>query len=107
MKLDESYVKKYFKRKGTVSKWWDPESITLNWFKTLLSDQENILRKISPKGRIILDAGTGRGRFASNFALAGVKRVIALDLSEEMIKIAREKAENFGMEIRWNSCKGT
>ena len=49
--------------------------------------------------KLVLDAGTGTGRFAIYLAQRGID-VVAIDSSEEMVKIAREKAEREGCQDR-------
>src|SRR5258708_38531190 len=50
-------------------------------------------------GRII-DLGCGTGRIGIPLAKRGFS-VLGVDLSEEMLKVAREKAKQAGVEIPW------
>jgi hypothetical protein len=95
MGLNENSVKKYFKSKKTVSTWWDPESISLKWFKALLLDQENILRKISPEGKIILDAGTGEGSICNQFCFGRSEEGNCTRLVRRDDKDSERKSGNF------------
>lgn len=49
--------------------------------------------------KFVLDAGTGTGRFAIYLAQRGIN-VVAIDSSEEMVKIAQKKAEHEGCQHR-------
>ncbi len=73
-----------------------------NWYDSMLEKDNdsfqqkvilpNLLRIIAPKkNQIILDLACGQGFFARIFAKGGAK-VIASDISAELIKIAREKS---------------
>lgn len=44
------------------------------------------------KGRVILDAGCGNGRYTQAFAKYGAKRVIGIDLGPDALALARAKA---------------
>lgn len=93
MELDESGVKNYFKREKTVSGWWEPEDKN-GLFRDLYVKQRHIVNGLfDAKDKIILDAGTGKGRFAIEFASRGAKKVYAVDLSEDMLTIAKRRAE--------------
>lgn len=87
-------VKDYFKKEGTVSKWWNPETgkLKFHYDKEIKVLDENF--QVDPNWRV-LDVGTGRGRFAIWFAKKGCK-VTALDISEEMLKIAKKNARKEG-----------
>ncbi len=90
--MAEEYVKKYFKQPGTVSRWWDTDEMP-DRLKSIFMKKQFLLRNVlKPKNQTILDVGAGKGRFAMDFALAGAKQVFALDISREMLQIARERA---------------
>jgi len=92
VELERGDVKEYFKKEGTVSEWWDPEERP-GLFRDLYVQQRSIVREFfDPKDKIILDAGTGKGRFAIDFARAGAAHIFATDISEEMISIAKRRA---------------
>ncbi len=102
------YVKEYYKRKGTISKWWHPESLDASKnpvrpFRDIyVREKEDVISIIEPEGKIILDAGAGDGRLTMELFKRGAKGVYALDISDEMLKIARKKMkkqsiyDNFG-----------
>jgi ubiquinone biosynthesis O-methyltransferase len=59
------------------------------------------LELFQPKpGMYVLDVGCGTGNFSIKLARLGVK-VVGIDISEEMLKIAREKAERLGLQIEF------
>ncbi len=94
MRLDPS-VKDRF-RKG-LSDGWNPAKRREFWVARLPND---VVRDTNPEGKVVLDAGTGRGRFAIAFAKAGAKRVIAVDISPLLVKFAREEVEKVGVSDR-------
>lgn len=51
------------------------------------------------KGRRVLDCFTNQGGFAQACALAGAKEVIAVDVSEPAVNMARQNAKNAGVSI--------
>jgi ubiquinone/menaquinone biosynthesis C-methylase UbiE len=98
MELDRADVKEYFKKEKTVSEWWDPEEKP-GLFKELYIEQRKIVGSLfDAKNKIVLDAGTGKGRFAIDFADAGAECVYASDLSEEMLEIAKKRAGKRGVD---------
>lgn len=97
-KTDGDEVKQYFKTEGTVSEWWDPEEKP-GLFRDLYIQQREIVRMFAePREKVILDAGTGKGRFAADLAKAGATRVYATDISDEMLGIARRRASQAGVD---------
>jgi len=57
-----------------------------------------LLRKlINVQNLIVADIGTGEGRWAIFFAQQGAEYVYALDISEEMLEIAKRKAKEKGV----------
>ncbi len=100
-------IRDYFSRPGTVSSWWNPESSPARHFfahemrvfdllvRDLISEQPALLD--GP----VLDVGTGRGRFAIRLAQLGFKRILGVDLSEEMLSYSRDNAFRLGLEIQF------
>jgi SAM-dependent methyltransferase len=88
-------IKDYFKGYGTVSSWWNPEEgeLKFHYEKEIILLEENFKIKSNWS---VLDVGTGKGRFAIWLAKKGCK-VIGLDISEEMLKIAKENAKKEGV----------
>lgn len=65
--------------------------------------QEEQLERWIPEtdGRTILDIGAGTGRTAIPLARAGA-RVIAADASEEMLRVAKKRAEQLDVDIEFS-----
>ncbi len=53
------------------------------------------------EGRKVVDFGTGNGILAIGAKLLGAKEVLGIDIDEDCIRIARENAEELGLEIRF------
>lgn len=94
MRLDPSTKDRF--RKG-LSEGWNPAKRREFWVARLPND---VVRDTNPEGKVVLDAGTGRGRFAIAFAKAGAERVVAVDISPLLIKFAREEVEKAGVSDR-------
>jgi ubiquinone/menaquinone biosynthesis C-methylase UbiE len=91
----------YFERPGTVAEWWDPLSGEDPAFRAwYLQQLDDLVALTCPAGKTVLDAGTGRGRAAVAFALAGADEVIAADISDEMLGHAGALAHETGVESR-------
>jgi ubiquinone/menaquinone biosynthesis C-methylase UbiE len=59
---------------------------------------ENTFAALEPlRGRSLLDAGCGGGRYAIPAAKAGASRVLGIDFSEPMLELARRKAAAEGV----------
>ena len=59
---------------------------------------ENTFEALQPmKGRSLLDAGCGGGRYAIPAAKAGASSILGLDFSEPMLELARQKAAAEGV----------
>lgn len=65
---------------------------------TILMGDE-ILNKIA--GKVVIDFGCGEGSEAVEMAIRGAKRVIGIDIREEILQIARQKAIGAGVQ---NAC---
>jgi len=78
--------------RGDLFKDWVPEIRPEKWLMRLPHD---VVKDTEPKGKVVLDVGTGRGRFAIAFAEAGAERVIAVDISPHMLELARESANRW------------
>lgn len=52
------------------------------------------------KGKTVLDLACGEGRFARKIIQRGVRKLVGVDISEEMVKLAKisEKENSFGIE---------
>jgi len=81
-------TKRYFLKRGTVSTWWDLEEKGGSCGTGFAETLTNVLEGVDVKDKTVLDVGTGRGRFASAYSLAGAASVVLLDLSREMLESA-------------------
>nr|MDO8081416.1 class I SAM-dependent methyltransferase [Candidatus Freyarchaeota archaeon] len=92
MKLG-TFAKEYFKKNGTVSTWWEPESAHAKYDQYLYRrETEDIVKIIrSREAKHVLEVGTGKGRIAIELAKIGCK-VTAVDVSKEMLRIAAQRA---------------
>jgi ubiquinone/menaquinone biosynthesis C-methylase UbiE len=91
--MEKSWAPAYFARHGTVATWWDPLAASdpayRDWF---LEQQRDVLAMARVEGRLVLDAGCGRGRATVAAALAGAAQVVGVDISAQMLELAREAA---------------
>jgi ubiquinone/menaquinone biosynthesis C-methylase UbiE len=96
--LDENFVKKYFRKEGTVSKWWNP---TEGEYAYLFENQLKIIKKWLKKEKksSCLEVSCGKGRvtkeIASNFC-----DYLATDISCEMLSIAKKFNISVKFEIQ-------
>ena len=60
-------------------------------------EREVILDLVNPHNKVVLDVGTGKGRFAIDFAINGAAKVIGIDINAEMITIAIERCQMAGV----------
>lgn len=49
-------------------------------------------------GKTIIDVGCGSGIYIAKLALNGAKRIVGVDFSQEMLKLAAQKIKNLGCE---------
>ena len=96
MSDDKSRLPKSIKDsfRGDLFKDWTPEIRPEKWLMRLPSD---VVKDTEPKGKIVLDVGTGKGRFAVVFAQAGAEKVVAVDISPHMLGLASESANRYGV----------
>ena len=88
----------YFASRGTVVSWWDPLGNEDPAFKRYLIDQtDDLLKRCPVVGKRVLDCCTGRGRMAIAAAEAGAASVTGVDISEDMLAMARSNAFNVGV----------
>ncbi len=94
--LDPKAVPDYFSNPGTVERWWSPDRGPLAFhYDAELAILDDHL-KVDP-AQHVLDVGTGRGRFAIHMAKQGC-RVVAVDISREMLGLAKEAAREAGLD---------
>lgn len=94
-------VREYFRQKGTVSKWWDPERDALKHFFLHEIRIFDSLVKNLPKDITVLDVCTGRGRFAIRLAELGFKHVEGVDISKEMLSLAFKTCAERGVSVNF------
>ena len=90
--------KKYFRRPGTVIKWWNPYAILA--YSHYQEQLDWVIKQFEWKGKEILDIGTGYGRFAIPVAVNGAE-VDAIDISKDMLKYAKKKQTEFGVTLKF------
>jgi len=97
--LDPGRVGDYFSNRGTVEKWWTPDTgpLSFHYDAELAILDEHL--DVNPAWQV-LDVGTGRGRFGLYMAEQGC-RVIGVDINPEMLEIAREAAQQRGVSERF------
>ena len=102
-KLDRNYVEQYWNKQETASK-WEPEEIQGFYTEMdraiFIQERIDVIKIVQPKDKIILDLGAGKGRFAIALAEQGAKLVIGVDISEEMLKIAKERTKQKNLQNR-------
>lgn len=59
-----------------------------------------MIELIKPKNKIIFDCCCGKGRNSIALCQNGAKLVIAMDISKEMLEIAKERAKEAGVQDR-------
>ena len=89
-KLKEGHIMDKFRTLGTD--WWEPEQHK-QLGEARLREREYIINFIKPEGKAILDAATGKGRFAIELAKRRAAQVWAVDISLDMIKEAKRRAD--------------
>jgi ubiquinone/menaquinone biosynthesis C-methylase UbiE len=105
MHLTNETLKEYFRRSGTVEKWWNPEEQG-KYRLHYIQERLDVIKLSEAEGLSILDVGTGRGRLAISFILAGAQEIVAVDISREMINVARgvSRGEGVADKIMWCLC---
>ena len=83
----EKYVKTYFKKSGTVAKWWNPTKDDYSHiYEKQLEIVKSWLKKIKPENS--LEISCGKGRATKQLSKLG-RNYLATDISKEMINIAK------------------
>ena len=96
----EVISEQYFAAPGTVASWWDPLSENDQRFREyLLAQQDDLLVRCDVQGKRVLDCCTGRGRMAIAAAAHGALSVTGIDISDEMLELARANAASAGVAI--------
>ncbi|MCK4343436.1 MAG: methyltransferase domain-containing protein [Phycisphaerae bacterium] len=97
-------VRDYFDdRVADYDAFYDPPSHFARWFNRVFRKAVYLRRDLALKAarahgcRTMLDVGCGSGQNSVYFARHGVEHVFGVDISSEMIKLARELAERAGV----------
>ena len=72
-------------------------------FRQVVVERFNLIRNLAPQSAgewTVLDVGCGSGRYSVTLAAEGARRVVGVDVSEEMIRLARSDAEAAGVGER-------
>ena len=91
-------------RKHAIRKYWDWRSVSYPWdqdkSRSVSETWESLLADLvaGPAGRRAVDMGTGTGQFAVYLARLGFD-VIGIDISEKMVRKARENADSRSLPI--------
>lgn len=91
-------TKSYFYQDGTVRTWWSPESPNDLLYDHFREQLRWVTEQVAWPGKQVLDIGTGKGRFAVEYARHGAE-VRALDISREMLRIAAAAAAEAGVQV--------
>jgi len=83
---------------GRMAETYEPNRITQGRWKIENEEVERLLAKLKP--RSVLDVPVGTGRYIPAYERLNVKRVIGVDVSDEMVAQAAKKAK------RVKNCKG-
>ena len=69
--------------------------------RAMLVRYEKTLAGCCPiEGRTVIDVGCGPGHYSIALARAGAKKVLGLDFAAGMLKIARDRAQGYGVAER-------
>jgi ubiquinone/menaquinone biosynthesis C-methylase UbiE len=80
--------------------WWDPlGGHDEHLQRYLLDQQDDLLARCPVAGKRVLDCCTGRGRMAIAAAKCGAASVVGIDVSEEIIALARSEASDAGVAV--------
>jgi len=92
--------KSYYRRPGTIISWWYPESRDEPLHEHYAEQLRWVLGRFDWQGKRVADIGTGKGRFATSFALSGAD-VHALDISRDMLERARVDTREAGSRVHY------
>lgn len=85
--MDKQEVKKYF---DELAPEWDAQLIRSDEKINLILDNTG-LKKGECEDKVVLDVACGTGVLIPDYKERGIKNITAIDISDEMIKIAKEK----------------
>lgn len=82
--------------KGPVARWVDGV-----WRGVVRRRLDLTLDALAPlEGKVVLDVGTGSGRYCVAYAQHGARRAVGVDFAGGMIDVARRRARELGVEDR-------
>ena len=85
-------VEEYFALDNAATAWWNPQG------HPRYERQHKIIReRVEIRDKSVLDVATGRGRFAIQYAQGRARHVVAVDISQGMLDVARENARAAGV----------
>src|SRR3989344_2247186 len=89
--MEETYVKDYFSRAGTVSSWWEPKTSDKSH---IFAREIKVLEKMldGKKATDALDIACGKGRVSRMLNQRRLK-TISLDISQEMLDIGYQRGD--------------
>jgi len=90
----EDFDSIYSGKRGTFGRWIDK---TFRWDMYKRFDY-TFEHSVPIEGKTILDVGCGTGRFSIEYARRKAARVVGIDVSEEMVKVSRERARDEGFD---------
>ena len=90
-RIDAKKAKEFWSSSKSYPLIWEPEEQAGK--ELYIRERLDVIKLTEPRGKTVLDLGTGKGRFAIAFASVGAKWVTGLDLSQEMLNIAMERAK--------------
>lgn len=97
MKAKEKRVKEFFRDSENYCLFWEPEEVGSSKSRSgYVQEKEGIMLLTNPEGKTVLDLGSGKGRLAISFGLAGAERVVCLDLSRAMLNEAKKRVKMSG-----------
>jgi 2-polyprenyl-6-hydroxyphenyl methylase / 3-demethylubiquinone-9 3-methyltransferase len=88
---------------GLAARWWDLEGPSKPLFAINPVRLDFICSQVDVAGKRVLDVGCGGGILSESLAQAGAL-VSAIDLSEELLEIARLHALGSGLDINYQLC---
>lgn len=83
---------------GRMARWYASNT------SEMMKDYVDLARRIAneiPQGSAVLEVAPGPGYFAIELAKLGSYKITGLDLSDEMVRIARKKAEEVGLRVHF------
>ena len=106
-------VARYFDRTASAfDALYDDDTGSIGWFNHLFRRglyervQQTVRELEGLEAPSVLDVGCGSGRNSVVFVESGARRVVGIDFADQMLKLARERARQHGLEDRCEFKKG-